>query len=90
VHLHLTDRQFGALTPRQFYHLLDRHRETMNLQKRLFGIVAAAVANFSGHASKQLDASDFTGRTGDEKPHRHSYNDKVARMRSFLHSQVPK
>lgn len=62
----------------------------MNLQKRLFGIVAAAVANFSGNASRQLHACDFTGRTGDEKPKRESYKAKVAAMRSFLHSQVSK
>jgi hypothetical protein len=90
IHLRLTDRQFGAITPRQFYQLLDRHRETVNLQKSLFGIVAAAVANFSGHASKHLHASDFTGKTGDEKPKRQTYKDKVARMRGFLSSQVSK
>ena len=59
-HLHLTDAEFFALTPRQFHLLLDRHREMTEHQEFLAGIVASAVANFSLGAPKQpLRPKDF-------------------------------
>lgn len=63
--LRLTDQQFGELTPRQYYLLLDRHREAAELNKTLFGVVAAAVANFGPREIKRhLTPADFVGGSG--------------------------
>ena len=48
------------MTPRQFYLLLDRQKESIDHQKALAGVIAATVANFSMGAPKQpLKPMDF-------------------------------
>ncbi|MFZ9129306.1 MAG: hypothetical protein ACO20O_09510, partial [Pseudomonadales bacterium] len=42
--LHLTDAQFGDLTPRQYYLLLDRQHSQIEHRKMLAGLIAATVA----------------------------------------------
>jgi hypothetical protein len=64
VHLGLTDRQFYALTPRQYHVLLDQHRECVEHQdyhrELLTGIIASTVANFAmGAPKKPLSPRDF-------------------------------
>ena len=81
----------GELTPRQFYLLLDRHKESVELNKTLAGIVAAAVANFGYRAPERyLTPRDFVGgpdEPAEPKPHVNRKK-QVAKLRAFLNSQV--
>ena len=56
----MTDEEFYRLTPRQFHLLVDQHRERVEHQELLTGIIASTVANWSMGAPKQpLSPSDF-------------------------------
>jgi hypothetical protein len=74
VTLGLTDRQFYRLTPRQLHLLLDRHREQVDHQELLTGIIAAAVYNSSMNRPKQpLSPKHFMPgyrRQRPERPHK--------------------
>lgn len=60
VILGLSDRQFYALTPRQFHLLVDRHRERTKHQEWMTGILASTMANFSMSPPKEpLKPTDF-------------------------------
>lgn len=56
----LSREEFDRLTPRQFYILLDRHRERVEHEEWLAGMIGAAVRN-SGmrHAEKWLLPHDM-------------------------------
>lgn len=61
----------------------------MELNKTLFGVVAAAVANFGPNPlNKPLTAADFVGASSREKPDdsRPSQKSDMARTRAFLMS----
>lgn len=67
-HLRLSDEEFGALTPRQFHLLLDRHRERAEHEHYLAALIAATTANFSlGAPKKPLTPSDFMPSKAVEK-----------------------
>lgn len=92
IDLGLTDRQFGALTPRLFYLLLDRHREDREHTSLMFGVVAATVANFSDRApEKMLRPGDFFGiaEPKEDKPVRRLSKQAIAdRLRGFLNRKM--
>ncbi len=63
---------------------MDRHRETIDLNKNLFGVVAAAVANFGSREIKRhLLPSDFVGG-GEEKRPREDHKGRMQRSRAVL------
>jgi hypothetical protein len=89
VHLRLTDRQFGDLTPRLFHMLLDRHREEVEHNKAVFGVLAATIANFSQRAPKRmLKPSDFFGGPSSETDNRVNRKEQVSNLRAFLMSRT--
>jgi hypothetical protein len=58
--LHLSDAEFWSLTPRQFHALLHRHKQRLERDNYLVGMVASVTANFSmAHPDPPLSASDF-------------------------------
>ena len=67
----LTDDEFGNLTPYQFEGLLDRHKQRMEREELLMGIVASTVAN-TGFARPEepVAPKDFMpsqlGKTGED------------------------
>jgi hypothetical protein len=93
VHLGLSDDQFYCLTPRQFHLLLDQHREQVEHQELLSGIIASAVANWSmGAPKKPLAPADFmpSRRDREEKSPRLNRKRIADNVRSFLQGQVRK
>jgi hypothetical protein len=52
VTLGLTDAEFYALTPRQYYMLVDTFRKSVEHSELLGGIIAANIANWSMYAPK--------------------------------------
>jgi hypothetical protein len=89
-HLGLTDREFGELTPRQFALLMDRHREKVDLDKTLAGIVASAVANFGYCRPKEaLQPADFVGGPRQKKP-RVSKKQQTQNLRAFFMARIKK
>lgn len=66
---------------------MERHSEHLQFQKSLFGIVAAAVANFSYSRPKEpLEPADFVG--GKRMRDRVAKKQQVANLRAFLMSHV--
>jgi len=58
--LGLSDREFFALTPRQYHLLLERHRESQKHLQWLTGVIASAIGNWSLGAPKEaLQPRDF-------------------------------
>jgi hypothetical protein len=58
--LGLTDDEFFRLTPRQFHILLNRHKEVIEHQELLAGIVACVTANFSmGRPDPPREPQDY-------------------------------
>lgn len=81
------------MTPRQFHLLLDRHREKVEHQELLNGIVASAIANWSMHKlPKPLSAADFMpsrfGRREEEPRVRINRKRIAAHVRAFLDAQM--
>ena len=73
MHLGLTDAEFLALTPHQYYLLMDAHWEQVEHSRLLAGTIAATVANWSFHVPKKcLNAEDFlpSNTIQNEKPER--------------------
>jgi hypothetical protein len=70
--LHLTNDEFYRLTPRQFDSLLKRHREQIEHEELLAGIIASVVVNFSLGApktgTKPADFMPSQWRTNVQKP----------------------
>lgn len=59
-HLHLSDKEFYALTPRQFHALKARRTEEVEHRELLAGIVASNVVNFSmGGVKNPTKPKDF-------------------------------
>jgi hypothetical protein len=91
VVLGLTDQQFFDLTPRQFHLLLDQHRERTKHEEWMVGILAATIANFSGHPPKEpLKPTDFmpSARAPEEKPKRINRRKVADRIRDFLTRKI--
>jgi hypothetical protein len=89
VRLGLSDEQFGRMTPRQLRMLLDESGDLMEERRLLFGIVAAAVVNFSAHPpDKAVEPGDFFSSRRGKKQRERVAPSNVAGMRAFLMSQV--
>jgi hypothetical protein len=90
VQLGLTDGEFFALTPRQFHLLVDQHRERVEHQELLSGIIASTVANWSMTGPrKALTPSDFMpsrrqAKAEQKKKPRVNRKRIADRVRSFL------
>ena len=91
--IHLSDAEFWHLTPRQLSALLRRHKQRLDRDNYLAGIVASTTANFSMARPKEpLSADDFMlGR----KPPKELTDDEIAEdfaaKFAFIavHSEVP-
>jgi hypothetical protein len=58
--LQLSNKEFYALTPRQYHLLLDRHEKEVEHNEFLFGQLCATFVNWSMHSPKEsLKATDF-------------------------------
>jgi len=93
----LTDREFYRLTPRQFHLLVDQHRERIQHQELLTGILASEIANRSMRPpDKWLPPSHFMpSRNGDEwEPGSRNTSGRINRkkiatkVRGFLEEQM--
>jgi hypothetical protein len=76
-HLGMSTDEFFRLTPRQFDLLMQQHRERVEYEEYMAGLLAATVANFSmGAPKKPLEPADFMpsrrqkARTKRERPPR--------------------
>jgi hypothetical protein len=92
VQLCLSDADFYALTPRQFHLLVDQHRERVEHQELLTGILAANIVNWSMHAPEKAKvASDFMPCRARARPERKPrLNRKKIAMdvRAFMNAQM--
>lgn len=90
IRLGLSDREFGAITPRRLRILLDEEEAAREESRLLFGVVAAAVANFSmGRGDRVLTPQDFVGgHPGRPKVERIDRKASNERIRAFLMSRV--
>jgi hypothetical protein len=65
----MSDDEFGRLTPRQLFLIVDQRREQTEHQELMFGIVASAIVNWSMRGPKKsVSPSDFMpSRAGRQK-----------------------
>ena len=92
VSLGLSDKAFYALTPRQFHLLVDQHRERVEHQELLTGILASTIANWSMGAPKEpLAPSVFMpcrARARRERKPRLNRKQIAVDVRAFLNAQM--
>jgi len=93
VQLGLTDAEFYALTPRQFHLLVDQHRERVEHQELLTGILASTIANWSMGAPKEpLAPSVFMpcrrGRAKQPKRPRINRKRVADKVRAFMEAKM--
>ena len=92
-YLHLSDDEFFRLTPRQLSLLVNRHKEQVEYQEYLAGLVAATIANYAGRMRKQgmsaaIPADFMFSRREPEKVKRLPRRVVANNIRAFLEARM--